>query len=38
MMQNFMQRIQFLKKERIEKELKEFIHTERELIKKYEEL
>ena len=27
-----------LKKERIEKELKEFIHTERELIKKYEEL
>jgi len=27
-----------LKKERIEKELNEFIHTERELIKKYEEL
>ncbi|MBE0538557.1 MAG: hypothetical protein IH620_02495 [Ignavibacterium sp.] len=27
-----------LKKERIENELKEFIHTERELIKKYEEL
>jgi hypothetical protein len=27
-----------LKKERIESELKEFIHTERELIKKYEEL
>ena len=27
-----------LKKERIERELKEFIHTERELIKKYEEL
>lgn len=27
-----------LKKERIEMELKEFIHTERELIKKYEEL
>jgi hypothetical protein len=27
-----------LKKERIEKELKEFIHTERELIKKYQEL
>ncbi len=27
-----------LKKDRIEKELKEFIHTERELIKKYEEL
>lgn len=28
----------FLKKERIEKELKEFIQTERELINKYEEL
>jgi hypothetical protein len=28
----------FLKKERIEQELKEFIQTERELIKKYEEL
>ena len=27
-----------LKKERIESELQEFIHTERELIKKYEEL
>ena len=27
-----------LKKERIESELKEFIQTERELIKKYEEL
>ena len=28
----------FLKKERIEHELKEFIQTERELIKRYEEL
>jgi regulator of protease activity HflC (stomatin/prohibitin superfamily) len=28
----------FLKKERIEQELKEFIQTERELIKRYEEL
>jgi hypothetical protein len=28
----------FLKKERIEQELKEFIQTERELIKRYEDL
>ena len=28
----------FLKKERIENELKEFIQTERELIKRYEEI